>query len=232
MESTIIPTHQIGTKVIDLVQAARRRVVLVSPYFRVWGHLENALQQASRQSVQLNVVFRRDKREEYRDLVDQLHKLSARVFDFKDLHAKVYVNESACILTSMNLYDYSAQNSEEFAIQSSSRELVQAVNGYVDDLIVRSEEIRQKSILARALQGTVRAAQGVAAAVLNPPGTCIRCGEDIDFNPDKPLCSCCYQAWARYKNAEFKEKHCHSCGKPTSTSFSKPLCQLCYKEQH
>ncbi|MCH7471769.1 phospholipase D family protein [bacterium] len=235
MDSEIIPTHQIGARIIDLVLEATRRVVLVSPYLKIWGHLENALQTASRKSVELYVVFRRDKREEYRELVEQLHKVKARVFDLKDLHAKVYVNETSCILTSMNLYGSSAQNSEEFAILSRERSLVHAVNKYVDALMERGEKLRPKSKLASALTGTFKAAAGMVAAVaekFDAPGTCIRCGTDIDYDSQKPLCPGCYKAWAKYKNPKFKEKRCHSCGVPAGTTMARPLCPACYKKEH
>ncbi|MGE0567601.1 MAG: DUF559 domain-containing protein [Bacteroidia bacterium] len=64
------------------------------------------------------------------------------------------------------------------------------------------------------------------------PGYCIRCEEEIDFDPDKPLCSECYSSWNRYKNYDYEENVCHSCGDNESTSMGRPLCWDCYKENN
>ncbi|MCK6502763.1 phospholipase D-like domain-containing protein [Myxococcota bacterium] len=62
-----------------------------------------------------------------------------------------------------------------------------------------------------------------------PTGTCIRCGDDIALNPDKPLCGSCYKEWATYGNADYKESYCHACGDEHVTTMAKPLCRACWR---
>ena len=61
-------------------------------------------------------------------------------------------------------------------------------------------------------------------------GHCIRCGDDIDFDPGKPLCRDCYGVWKRYGDPDYKEDYCHSCGDESDTSVAKPLCYDCYRD--
>ena len=61
-------------------------------------------------------------------------------------------------------------------------------------------------------------------------GFCIRCGDDLKFNPEKPLCYKCFKSWTKYSNPEYKEKFCHACGKESSSTVAKPVCYACYKK--
>ncbi len=61
-------------------------------------------------------------------------------------------------------------------------------------------------------------------------GVCIRCGTQIPFDTERPLCKSCFAAWVRFKNFNYEEKHCHACGQPAETSMARPFCFDCYKE--
>lgn len=61
-------------------------------------------------------------------------------------------------------------------------------------------------------------------------GTCIRCGTQIPFDAEKPLCKSCFAAWIRFKNYNYEENHCHACGQPIETSMARPFCLDCYKK--
>ncbi|MFH0914266.1 MAG: hypothetical protein V1849_03140, partial [Chloroflexota bacterium] len=57
---------------------------------------------------------------------------------------------------------------------------------------------------------------------------CIRRGDRIPFDPNRPLCDDCYRKWAEHKNPDYPEHYCHSCGKQSKTTYEKPLCRSCY----
>ncbi|NCD05857.1 MAG: hypothetical protein EOL97_07035 [Spirochaetia bacterium] len=60
---------------------------------------------------------------------------------------------------------------------------------------------------------------------------CIRCGEPIPFNPDKPYCSSCFSTWVQYEDITYPENYCHKCGKDENDiSMQKSLCFPCWKE--
>ncbi|MCC7479501.1 hypothetical protein IT575_13735 [bacterium] len=239
MTTEVVKTHNIAARVIDIVSDARKRVVLVTPYIKTWGHLDEAFRGAQRRGVDSTLLFRADKLEEYKDLVKQLHGFGIRIGTIRNLHAKVYANESGCLLTSMNLYDVSAQNNEEFALYTNEPDLLRATMEYANDLLAKADVIKPeskavavfKSVAGAAAQSVGKAAAGAVGSVIAAmqPGSCIRCGTDMPYNPDKPMCAGCYSAWSKYKNPEYPEKFCHDCGKAHKSSMLKPVCLSCYK---
>ncbi|MCR9081183.1 MAG: phospholipase D family protein [Cyclobacteriaceae bacterium] len=56
-------------------------------------------------------------------------------------------------------------------------------------------------------------------------GFCIRTGEKIPFNPEKPFTYNAYLSWANYENPDFEEKFCHYSGEPShgETSMARPI---------
>lgn len=62
-------------------------------------------------------------------------------------------------------------------------------------------------------------------------GYCIRCDKSIAYNSKAPYCPDCYGIWAKFKNSDYEEKHCHKCGASNkSVSMNRPLCVPCFKE--
>lgn len=56
-------------------------------------------------------------------------------------------------------------------------------------------------------------------------GYCIRTGDKISFNVQKPYSDKAYKSWAQYKNPYYKEKFCHKTGKLSDgkTSMANPV---------
>ncbi|WP_052461068.1 UvrD-helicase domain-containing protein [Psychroserpens mesophilus] len=56
-------------------------------------------------------------------------------------------------------------------------------------------------------------------------GYCIRTGEEIPFNPDRPMSYNAYRTWALFENPDYPESYCHKTGKPSNgkTSLSHPI---------
>jgi len=56
-------------------------------------------------------------------------------------------------------------------------------------------------------------------------GYCIRTGEEIPYDIEKPFSYKAYESWNKYKNEEYPEKYCHFSGEPSNgeTSFSRPI---------
>jgi len=59
----------------------------------------------------------------------------------------------------------------------------------------------------------------------NKIGYCIRTGESIPFNLDRPLSDKAFNSWSKYKDEDYKEKFCHYSGEKSNgeTSFAKPI---------
>lgn len=63
-------------------------------------------------------------------------------------------------------------------------------------------------------------------------GYCIRTGEEIEFNPEKPMSSKAFKMWSKYGDQDYQEKYCHYSGEPSNgeTSFARPILRKNWKK--
>jgi len=56
-------------------------------------------------------------------------------------------------------------------------------------------------------------------------GYCIRTGDKIAYNPNKPYSNKSYRSWASFRNENYPENFCHKTGKRSNgkTSMKKPI---------
>jgi hypothetical protein len=229
--SNIFVDSQVGEQVIAIIENARQEVILVTPYLDLWGHAQNAIQRAIGRGVQVLLFIRSGQdNPPLKDIKWLLeNKVTIGVLD--RLHAKIYMNESTVLLSSMNFTESSALNSLEIAYLVRGAEDVLRVREYVvRDLNPLASQVLLEeleallSVQGRTPIGSISQTIGFAF--------CIRCGEHRAFDPDRPLCDDCYDVWAEYENEDYREKVCHSCGQPTQVSKARPLCGPCYARLH
>lgn len=112
----------------ELVKNARKFLVLISPYIKVNARLRELLADKARCGLDIRLIY--GKKHQPRELA-WLHELrSVQVKFCPNLHAKCYFNEQDCIITSLNLYDFSQVNNNEMGVLISHEvdaELYQAV---------------------------------------------------------------------------------------------------------
>lgn len=248
---------EISSQVLSLVENAKQFLLLVTPYFDPWPRLTSELiRAANRPGMQVVLLLRGgEDQAKQAEKAKELSKAGVRVEFLSRLHAKVYISESAAIVTSMNLLKSSALDSWELALRADREkdavvytDILKHTRGLVkralDDaeLAPKLKANSELDALTSMLQGTGRtpAATMPAAspAVLAPKGApprarskaghCIRCGNTIAFKLDKPFCPDCFKAWAKYEKPDYKENHCHDCGKERATSMAKPVCRPCW----
>lgn len=237
MATKLLKDHDISPAIINMILSAERRVVLVSPYIQLWGHLERAIKSAVKRKVDVSVFFRKDQRKKYKDTLENLLSMGIHVYEVDLLHAKIYACETEAIAASMNLYEFSAQNTLEVAIQSDDPELLNQIQGYVDGLLKGEAKEISRSVAGKKVKkgvGKVRkAGAGRVAKAVRPEvvdfGYCIRCKDKIDQDTAKPLCRKCYSSWIKFADETYQEKYCHACGKSNKTSVAKPVCYKCFK---
>lgn len=193
---------------------------LVSPYIKSWGRLENEINLALKQKVDVDVIVR-ENRSGTGDDIAWLQKAGAVVRSVENLHAKIYLNEQSVVVSSMNMYEFSNVNSLEIALVIEDDDSQEKIRTYVDKLyelskpIAGSRSVRERSSRQYTTEAPVA-------------GSCIRCGIEIELDPDRPLCDRCYAIWAEYENEDYKEKYCHLCGKEKTVTYAKPLCRPCF----
>lgn len=223
----VLHPTEIALRVREFVGAAQDILIVVTPYFRPWAQMQTEIERAAKRKVDVRLIVREDEVDKLRDALAPCTACGVRVLSRTRLHAKLYVTESAAILTSMNLLEASANDSWEAGIQvekSGAPDPYRRLLRQAQDLIEASDEIAPPD---RARGRKAPSGNNVPAA---PPskGACLRCGEKIRFDPEKPLCFQCYGSWKKYANAEYEEKYCHGCGEPKATSVAKPMCRPCW----
>jgi len=206
---------EVEAQILSIIRNAIRNVILVTPYLALWGHLQNTIDEAVSRGVVVSFIIRTKEKPPIEDmgwLVD--HKV--KLYEIPDLHAKIYINESTVLISSMNITEHSTTNSLEFAMIVESRKDATRFRNYVSDMLKRAEVVQLAEPEGQEVEQT---------------GRCIRCGRQIDFNVSRPLCDSCYQSWAVYANTDYPERHCHSCGKPSQVTYARPLCGDCYNRR-
>ncbi len=249
-------TEDMLVELRDMLEGAKERIVLVSPYLQVGPRIQTLLSACSARGLSIDVVYREKEQrwkggsKESRNF-DWLKLPMLRVKLLTNLHSKCYLSESHAIITSMNLYDYSQTNSVEMGVlldREVDKELYTAVETEVNRLL-SAPAPKGNGGATMATEGLVtptpplsmskETAVGTVlrkfAALFFAPsetaiasGFCIRCGEAIPLDVVKPLCKSDYGKWKAYENRSYQEKFCHRCGSKHATSMNKPLCHDCF----
>lgn len=225
-------TDQDVTKVIlDVFENARSEVVAVTPYLNLSEGAITAIQSARRRNVQVTFVIRKQKHKaDLQASLNVLRNNNVEVWELNRLHAKIYYNDTTVLLTSMNLLQSSMDKGREVACTLGDNASKLQVRNYVQGLIeeARGPQRASKPVATRAasfLSGVVKA---LRSRTYGQGGHCLRCGESIAFNRNKPLCRKCFRSWKSYMNVDYGEKHCHLCGEERETTFARPLCRSCF----
>ena len=99
----------------ELIKNAKERLILISPYLRLNDRIKELLEDKDRLKIDIRIVY--GKSDLHPDEIKWMQKLDyVRVSFCKNLHAKCYVNESECIISSLNLYEFSQVNNNEKGI--------------------------------------------------------------------------------------------------------------------
>ncbi len=120
--------QQLVESIQRLVRAARRGLVLVSPYFDPWEEIAEYIETALDRGVRVMIVIREDQ-ENAEEAAEEFEDLGAIIRSVPDLHAKLYFSELEAISTSMNLLTSSANTAVEL--------------GHVFDAVADQEHYRQ-----------------------------------------------------------------------------------------
>jgi phosphatidylserine/phosphatidylglycerophosphate/cardiolipin synthase-like enzyme len=115
-----LKNHGITNAIEDLIRNASRRLVLISPYLQLSDAIKRTLEAKVRDGLAVQMVYRTEKR-----LPDDKQWLEAQripALGLENLHTKCYLSESQCIITSLNLYQYSQVHNLEMGVLIDRRE--------------------------------------------------------------------------------------------------------------
>ncbi len=128
----------------ELIKNASERLVLISPFLKLNDRIKELLEDKNRLKIDVRIVY--GKSELHPEEINWLKELTyIRTSFCKNLHAKCYLNEKSCIITSLNLYEFSQINNNEMGIVFSrydDSELYKEAYDEAQRIIRISDEIR------------------------------------------------------------------------------------------
>jgi phosphatidylserine/phosphatidylglycerophosphate/cardiolipin synthase-like enzyme len=128
----------------ELIKDARDRLILISPFLKLNDRMKELLSDKNRLKIDVRVVY--GKSELQPEEINWLKELTyIRTSFCKNLHAKCYLNEELCIITSLNLYEFSQVNNNEMGVlirRSDDAELYKDAYEEAQRIIRISDEVR------------------------------------------------------------------------------------------
>ena len=128
----------------ELIKNAKERLILISPYLRLNDRIKELLEDKDRLKIDIRIVY--GKSDLHPEEIKWLQKLDyVRLSFCKNLHAKCYLNEELCIITSLNLYEFSQVNNNEMGIlirRAEDVELYREAYEEAQRIIRISDEVR------------------------------------------------------------------------------------------
>jgi hypothetical protein len=228
-----ITTKEIIGELDSLFRSAQKHIYIVCPYLQISNDFYDRLKSADGRGIPIIFIHRHHELKE-----DELERIlgisNSRLFHIDNLHSKCYLNETKILITSLNLYEYSEKN-HEMGIRISKDEEPSLYNEVAAEVFhyqqIATEIISKNSTKLKSQYGYQEVTKvkftNTKSQIKEPPGYCIRCGCEIIFHPNFPLCSDCYDIWSRYGDTRYPENHCHSCRRQYRTTYGRPICNKC-----
>jgi phosphatidylserine/phosphatidylglycerophosphate/cardiolipin synthase-like enzyme len=128
----------------ELIKDAKDRLILISPFLKLNDRMKELLSDKNRLKIDVRIVY--GKSELQPEEINWLKELTyIRTSFCKNLHAKCYMNEELCIITSLNLYEFSQINNNEMGVlirRSDDSELYKDAYEEAQRIIRISDEVR------------------------------------------------------------------------------------------
>lgn len=128
----------------ELIKSTNDKLILISPFLKLNNRIKELLEDKNRMKIDIRIVY--GKIEMKNEEINWLKELSfVRTSFCENLHAKCYMNEKMCIVTSMNLYEFSQVNNNEMGIlikRDEDLELYNDTKEEAERIIRVSDEVR------------------------------------------------------------------------------------------
>ncbi len=105
----------------EMIKNAREKLILISPFLKLNDRMKELLEDKNRLKIDVRIIY--GKSELHPDEINWLKgQHYIRTSFCKNLHAKCYLNEEQCIISSLNLYEFSQVNNNEMGVLLSRAE--------------------------------------------------------------------------------------------------------------
>ena len=137
----------------EIIRLAHDRLVLITPALKLNDRVKELLKDKNQRKIEVHLAY--EKNELLPEEITWLRALSfVRTSFCRNLHAKCYLNEQFCIVSSLNLHELSHAKSNEIGLLVSKNddgELFQSLSDEADRIIRISEEVRMSFERVRRL---------------------------------------------------------------------------------
>jgi hypothetical protein len=132
----LIKPAEISSKIMTLIDEADEELIIVSPYNDLvgWQKLNNHLKAALKKKIKILYYARENEKHK------GLEELGIRPVLINNLHAKIYMNEKYAIVASMNLVQYSDNNSLDIGYLIESPDQLKELRAFYDRYIKKTTE--------------------------------------------------------------------------------------------
>ncbi len=207
----LLTTKSLAAQLEEIIRKSKGEVYLISYSFRISQSFLRQIRNAVDKGIKIKIVYGKFI---YENTMEELGDIkNLEIYYCENLHAKVYANESKCIVGSMNFYEYSEINNIELGVLLTEKEDSDAFN----DTLEQCKEIFKEA--SRGAQTRKPSKEKF------PDGYCIRTGKKIPLNHERPFSEEAYQSWAFWGNPDYAEQFCHFTGEPSmgQTSMNHPV---------
>ncbi|EGC2195068.1 DNA repair protein [Salmonella enterica] len=111
----ILNTTGINYNLEKIIANSETRLIIISPYLKLSARIKELIEDKDRLKVDIRIIYGKS------ELNPQDHNWLislpyVRLSFCQNLHAKLYANEKACLICSLNLYDFSQINNHELGV--------------------------------------------------------------------------------------------------------------------
>lgn len=137
----------------EIIRLAHDRLILISPVLRLNDRVKELLEDKNERKIEVHLAY--EKNELQPEEVNWLRALSfVRVSFCRNLHAKCYLNEQHCIVSSLNLHELSLAKSNEIGVlisKEDDEELFRTLSDEAERILRISDEVRMSFEKVRRL---------------------------------------------------------------------------------
>lgn len=191
----------------EVIKDAHRELYLISPFLSPGNNLTEDILSRMREGVKVTMIINSNQLQsvEAFNFFERFHAAGGEMWHHPRLHSKIYLNESGCLITSLNLLTSSFDNSFEAGVASNNKYTRNETLEYIQTKLLKSDQIEKVE------KGSFNLKYGY----------CIRTKQKINFNPARPIE---YNEF-RSNGSLQKGQYCHRCGKAADTSIENPFCK-------
>jgi phosphatidylserine/phosphatidylglycerophosphate/cardiolipin synthase-like enzyme len=142
--ATFLNTSATNYFLEELIKNSKDRLILISPFLRLNDKIKELLEDKNRLKIDVRIIY--GKSELQPEEINWLKELTyIRTSFCYYFHAKCYLNEEWCIITSLNLYEFSQVNNNEMGVlvrRSEDGDLYKDAYEEAQRIIRISDEVR------------------------------------------------------------------------------------------